>query len=97
MNAAELRAILAHVPDDLPVVIDSDRCNHIDHVERGTSGQLQLHSAAPCPAVLILRGYQSYWWVEPAPAFELRGRFRDAAGLEADLDALDPMPPEARP
>ncbi len=86
MNARELKTILEHVPDDLPVVIQVGRglqagaCVHVDLVRRRT----KLDGVnRPWPASLVLSGTTQ--WNHDPPPFHVEGTFRRGAAL---LEAL---------
>lgn len=95
MNVAQLRKILEHLPDDLPVVVASGPAGaqHIGEVGRSPrSRTATLPDGRRWPPTVFLRGATGIWY-GPEPPFELHGRFRRAAGLEAalaDLGAISP-------
>lgn len=78
MIVAELRAILDHLPDDLPIVLSAPRLanGHIDEVHRGTGEWSRL--------LLTART----WASAPEPPYRLRGPFRRRPLLDARLDGI---------
>lgn len=97
MKVRDLLVVLAHVDPDLDVHVASTWGQHLGRVEcwpRRPAARMHPwideHGPRVCDPSLMLRGDGS--WFRPPPPWELRGRFRDRVGLDAELAALTGEP-----
>jgi hypothetical protein len=97
VKVRELLVVLAHVDPDLDVHVSSTWGSHLGTVRVQTRRSakdvrhwLALHGPQVLEPYLDLAGEAP--WYKPAPAWELRGRFRDRAGLDRALGAIDGEP-----
>lgn len=97
MKVCELAAILAHLPPDAEVHLLTwgHGAMHVGAVSRLPAGRTfrfgagRYPAGSPIPAGVRLHG--EVRWDEPEPAFTIRGPIRDRRGLDAALDAMDPV------
>ncbi len=90
MKVHELRTILDHVPDDLPIIISGGRgAIHVTEVRRYPTQRNAFpgFQVSDMPAHLrIGRDARTVPWHAPEPDFTLAGPFRRAEELLAKLD-----------
>lgn len=98
VNVAELRVILEHVPDNLPVIISGAGVGawHIRFVRNGATGRGHFADGSPWPPALRLDAMANFGggvlWCKPEPPYEMGGRWRRQVELRAKLDALEGTP-----